>query len=707
MSHIKYIELENFRGFAQRKIIDLDADLILITGKNGVGKTSILLALDLLLNGTTGMLGQVGSLVTAGESSGWIRAGSGNPVVESELDLGTRKAPRLHAELLERAQFFFPEALGSPDNSSDILSILSPTSSDWDSIKDALASAQDVLTRAKPQILIQEFDVNLERRRASQGFEEARAAIKAEGDEDAKLVSLVQDPQNILIKGNNLAKHWEGQLRNLVRSLNEEANTLTSSSEGSPAEVLLELADLFEDIAQQKKHVTVGPDARIHQFEMLAKSLAGVSPSNRLILNPAAREAPDGRSNITDVQRKREAVTQQLRETREHARRVYAGNPALLPLLTDFAENADGWMDAIHSIESDGVDVTILTKWLQYTGEALPELTQVAEAAQTRLRHREGVFLAEIARLETALHALRENEAIYALLEPFENEQWLPERCTVEELRALIATQIEKSNSSASSTDTASQTFSVLARATRQWAATEREIERRVALAGDQEKRAQAEKLLSDAEKTLKRAQAKDGVFSLISQIDDDQLVRLLRSLNKLLARFHFPPEFLPFQLQPVSARAKTVTYRFVSKQGHDYAGLSTGQKTQLAVCWSVVLNYALASRLTAPLIAFDDFTTALDMGQLIPAAGMLRQLAYTQSDRHRRQVIVTSHHEDLTNRLVDYLIPPQGRSMKVIEMVEWSVGQGPEMVSYDVRPSEPAFDKVALANWLNSPLTT
>ncbi|WP_091796266.1 AAA family ATPase [Burkholderia sp. WP9] len=36
--------------------LDLDADLVLISGKNGVGKTSILLALDMLLNGQTELL---------------------------------------------------------------------------------------------------------------------------------------------------------------------------------------------------------------------------------------------------------------------------------------------------------------------------------------------------------------------------------------------------------------------------------------------------------------------------------------------------------------------------------------------------------------------------------------------------------------------------------------------------------------------------
>jgi len=70
-------------------------------------------------------------------------------------------------------------------------------------------------------------------------------------------------------------------------------------------------------------------------------------------------------------------------------------------------------------------------------------------------------------------------------------------------------------------------------------------------------------------------------------------------------------------------------------------------------------------------MMAFNDFTTALDMGQLIPAATLLRQLAYCESDEYCRQVIVTSHHEDLTNKLLDHLLPPPGHSMKVIEFTE------------------------------------
>jgi AAA15 family ATPase/GTPase len=52
MRIVKKIELENFKGFINRRDdILVDADLILLTGKNGVGKTSLLQAITLSLNG--------------------------------------------------------------------------------------------------------------------------------------------------------------------------------------------------------------------------------------------------------------------------------------------------------------------------------------------------------------------------------------------------------------------------------------------------------------------------------------------------------------------------------------------------------------------------------------------------------------------------------------------------------------------------------
>jgi DNA repair exonuclease SbcCD ATPase subunit len=53
MNRLRWIEIENFRGFAEQCRIDLDADAIIITGANGSGKTSLI---DAIAWGLTGAI---------------------------------------------------------------------------------------------------------------------------------------------------------------------------------------------------------------------------------------------------------------------------------------------------------------------------------------------------------------------------------------------------------------------------------------------------------------------------------------------------------------------------------------------------------------------------------------------------------------------------------------------------------------------------
>lgn len=52
MNRIRWIEVENFRGFAERCRVNLDADAIIVTGANGSGKTSLIDAISWGLTGT-------------------------------------------------------------------------------------------------------------------------------------------------------------------------------------------------------------------------------------------------------------------------------------------------------------------------------------------------------------------------------------------------------------------------------------------------------------------------------------------------------------------------------------------------------------------------------------------------------------------------------------------------------------------------------
>jgi len=58
MNRLSWIEVESFRGFAETCRISLDADAVVITGPNGVGKTSLIDAITWVLTGQVPRLEQ-------------------------------------------------------------------------------------------------------------------------------------------------------------------------------------------------------------------------------------------------------------------------------------------------------------------------------------------------------------------------------------------------------------------------------------------------------------------------------------------------------------------------------------------------------------------------------------------------------------------------------------------------------------------------
>lgn len=99
--------------------------------------------------------------------------------------------------------------------------------------------------------------------------------------------------------------------------------------------------------------------------------------------------------------------------------------------------------------------------------------------------------------------------------------------------------------------------------------------------------------------------------------------------------------------------------------------GPSSLSRSQLI---SVSFALAIAANLgqEQPPIGFiclDDIADALDVDNLAAEATLLRRLAY--SSDARRQIIITSHNRELTDRLVPLLLPPPGRKMRVVEVTE------------------------------------
>ena len=111
----------------------------------------------------------------------------------------------------------------------------------------------------------------------------------------------------------------------------------------------------------------------------------------------------------------------------------------------------------------------------------------------------------------------------------------------------------------------------------------------------------------------------------------------------------------------------------------------STGQKAIIALASAVGHALLFRSRLPAHILLFDDTSTSFDLGNLVRQASWFRQLAYTDNPDQRYQIFIASHHDELTSRLVDLLKPPPGRTLRVIEFESYRPGYGPELVEWEM----------------------
>jgi energy-coupling factor transporter ATP-binding protein EcfA2 len=688
MRPVQSLRLENFRGFVGAHDLDLDADLVLVSGKNGVGKSSILFALDMLLNGQTSMLRRLGSMLTQGKTNGRI-AIVGDTT--READLSKLPNPVLYADLLERAHFFFPDSMDAPESASDVVSILEPQAGAWLEVRRALESVQPELAQRKATFLAQSSNVEGSRKTAAQQFEKALEAVDAGAFGWGKL----GEGLSLLLAGGNLSNHWQSQLRNLLaklESLSSVTTTPTDGIDGVLEGVALAIRTLRDEAARISGE---DEDQRINALSAVANQLSLIDPERRFIWASSPSEEASNAKDVPiwlpDIEAADALWTRKILES-ESAAKSYANRErdlkdiryslagaedSLLGLLTSLREHAPSWMKDIQGRGQNSIEGKVLLRdWLTSTAESVPKLEEAlqgvldgfaAEAAECK------TFEMQLAREASELRAA---SVAGPALRLFKGETWLHSLRTVGELVDYARKAMSEDGQRISARRNVMNQLSALEFAASNWANTERAIAAETAGARPNGASARPEIVFSEAELTVTGALARDGIFSLTSAINQQQFGQLLVTLNRLLSRFHFPRDFLPIRLEPHGRGGQQ--YRFLSRANVEYQGLSTGQKTQLAMCWTVCLSYALRQRLAARVVGFDDFTTALDMGQLIPAAGILRQLAYGNSSEYQRQVIVTSHHEDLTNRLVEHLLPPPGKSMKVVHIEEWTMQAGP-----------------------------
>jgi energy-coupling factor transporter ATP-binding protein EcfA2 len=182
--------------------------------------------------------------------------------------------------------------------------------------------------------------------------------------------------------------------------------------------------------------------------------------------------------------------------------------------------------------------------------------------------------------------------------------------------------------------------------------------------------------------------------INFFTEPSQELLEALRKRIDIVLRRFSLVEGFLPLELKAEKFKIDDFNSRYIYKiktrDGRELLHFSTGQRAQVAVSLLTAQNLAVSHLLSHRIILLDDVTTAYDLSNLTREAILWRQLAYGgQDEQSQRQVFISSHHEDMTNHLLDLLVPPQGKEMRLIRFTDWSADSGPVYQTFRIEPTQ------------------
>ncbi len=173
---------------------------------------------------------------------------------------------------------------------------------------------------------------------------------------------------------------------------------------------------------------------------------------------------------------------------------------------------------------------------------------------------------------------------------------------------------------------------------------------------------------------------------------DDEILDLLAHVLDATLVRFQPRQGMLPVRAVPSDTEKDKPHLVLTTGDKRPWSDASTGQKAQLALAFMLAQASALRDRLPARVLVLDDTSTAFDQANLARQVTWLRQLAYHPEPDKRWQVFLASHHDELTSRLAEALLPPEGCSQLVLEFTGWRPDYGPEITRWETEIFDPRW---------------
>jgi hypothetical protein len=722
---VKSLKICRFRGFVNSDpvTLDTDADVVLLAGPNGFGKTSLIDALCLLLNGHyyEERRPLVSCTAAGGNSLNYAQIeaivecnGSENDRRRLVTVRDNQKGPPdisppdsfcphhdMPKELAARCSFYYQDLLSKLFEEEDaqvrLLEFLRPLPEPVSMVREAIKKARgqwkDRVTRelgnlAGEEGLPDESTINEKRKRAAAAFRDAwNELVDIAGAEgDIKLPGRSGD-WLFLINSDNLRSGWAGELRNLASDC--LAMLFPDRKQPAPDEKPPGSLRLIEESLLELRRKVID---RISGAEEKLRSLIEDLPDDTVLLPPHAWPAEE--KDIAAALEKATELEAQV-SLLENLERHFGnpGGPDLLTVLVALRDKGGDWLKVPDAAPDFSPPPPVIAWLREAVSHDLTGLADQLEKWQAHVKERRNELVQQLLGMQKTVHNrkvfLEKCKQVYGLMQQvlrfnphFKVLTDAGSSISLPELKKLLG-----------NTGAKDHLFTAIERvqtAVSQWKQIEELDEKRKAALQQRAGYTRAKEMIDSVAKALEEEAGKNSILNSAILPPDDVIKKLEQTVKEILNRFRLVDGICPVHFKiKKDRRVKTGSLLEVyTDDDRPLGALSTGQKAQLGLAMILGLNYSLNRYIGHNIIALDDVTTAFDMAQLPRTAALIRQIAYASGEESAsRQVFIASHHEDLTNRLLDFLIPPEGRKMRVLNFVNWTPNNGPVIEQREVIP--------------------
>ncbi len=667
---IEKLSLNNFRGWGKKEDkpfeVDTNANIVLLTGFNGCGKTSILEAINLLINnhcfdlrGDGKQQGdRLNEFIHQGRDYFELEAvlqdfDGGNISIQFQRDKGN-----LHRE----DDYWIKEAAPrSLDSATDLLA--AATTYFQDRIDTILRDLDRSIT-LKEWILPLPEEVDY----MSDAVERLGDRLENDADSEEKELKQAPNPNPIYIEyAEKFRSSWQKLREDLMRIISDlELPAAPDQLHENHIEFATKLASFANRQTVSKFDSTAFRDI----FDAAMRQI-----------KHQIKQYDEQHANAEDDQQ--QEIRQEIINAQEELASLDKSYPEKTAKLVeaqftgDIQQDTPGLRQILNSVEK------FLEQWHNFS----PDLPDKAKLTP---------IYNELTRLDVGAAAV-----LRATIEEWENP-WIEAQAKRKALRA----KIEKLQRQLSHEQTRqSVNTQAVEKALKDWRGEWFKEQQRLKMLDESSKIMEKVKNYRHLAEVIKKELDSPGrLIDRIQPLEGSHKENLNKALDGTLVRFQFDQDFLPVRPQDQSREEKTGEmrqgYELHTQDERPSFMLSTGQRGQVALAYMLAQALMLGKQLPHRILILDDTSTAFDLGNIVRQATWLRQLAYNPEPDRRWQIFVASHHEELTNRLIELLVPPEDAELRLIRFTGWSRETGPLFKGYRSRRNPSCSDEIVRNNF-------